>query len=94
MAIKYPHNKTYRDQIAIRISAANRGSNGWNDVQAAETALEWLIAYLKAQLAKCPQTTETGICDMTWRHDNCALLMSMLYDISQDELYIPKYSWD
>ena len=93
MAIRYNYNSVYRDQIARRISAATSGSNGWNDVLAAEAALEWLVAYLKAQLAKCLQTEETGVCDMTWKHDDCALLMSILYDLTKDDRYVPDHGW-
>ena len=94
MAIRYQGNSVYRDQIARRISAALSGSNGFQDVLAAEAALEWLVAYLKAQLAKCLQTEETGVCDLTWKHDDCALLMSLLSDLTQDDRYVPKYSWN
>ena len=94
MAIRYPGNSIYRDQIAKAISTAQKGSNGFQDVLAAEAALEWLVAYLKAQLAKCLQTEETGVCDMTWKHDDCALLMSLLSDLTQDDRYVPKYEWN
>ena len=94
MAIRYPYNSIYRDQIAKSISAAQKGSHGFQDVLAAESALEWLIAYLEAQLAKCLQTEETGVCDMTWKHDDCALLMSILYDLTKNDRYVPKYSWN
>ena len=93
MAIRYPGNSIYRDQIAKAISAAQKGSNGFQDVLAAEAALEWLVAYLKAQLAKCLQTEETGVCDMTWKHDDCALLMSLLSDLTQDDRYVPNHGW-
>ena len=68
--------------------------SGWNDTDAAEKALEWFSAYLQSHLAKCLQTQETGICNMTWKHDDCALLMSMLHDITGDEKYKVKYEWD
>ena len=93
MAIRYPHNSIYRDQIAKSISAAQKGSHGFQDVLAAESALEWLIAYLEAQLAKCLQTQETGVCNMTWKHDDCALLMSILYDLTKNNRYVPNHSW-
>ena len=94
MAIRYPGNSVYRDQIARRISTALSGSNGFQDVLAAEAALEWLVAYIKSLLAECLQTSQTGLCDLTWKHDVCASYMSILYDLTQDESYIPKYSWD
>ena len=87
-------NKIYRDQIARRISPALSSSKGFQDVEAAEKALEWMIAYITSLLAECPQTSETGLCDMTWRHDVCASYMSVLYDLTKNDKYIPKYSWD
>ena len=93
MAIRYNYNSVYRDQIARRISAATSGSNGWNDVLAAEAALEWLITYFKTLLGECLQTTETGVCDLTWKHEHCAVYMSVLYDLTKDDKYMPVWEW-
>ena len=87
-------NKVYRDQIARRISLGLSQSKGFQDVEAAEKALEWIVAYIKGLLAECLQTESTGLCDLTWRHERCAAYMSILYDLTQDEKYIPTYSWD
>ena len=87
-------NRIYRDQIARLISPALSSRSGFSDTDAAEKALEWLSAYLQGYLAKCLQTQSTGICDMTWKHDDCAVIMHMLHDITGDEKYKPKYGWD
>ena len=90
---QYMVNKLYRDQIAKSISPAFSLKSGWDDTNAAENALEWFVAYLKGHLAKCLQTQETGVCDLTWKHDDCALLMSILYDLTQDDRYVPNHGW-
>ena len=87
-------NRVYRDQLAKRLSAALGHKHGYQDTNMAESALEWFTAYLQTHLAKCLQTETSGVCDMTWKHDHCALLMVMLHDITGEEKYKPKYSWD
>ena len=87
-------NRVYRDQIAKSLSPAFSLKSGWDDTNAAEKALEWFLSYLQSHLAKCPQTENTGVCDLTWKHENCALIMHMIYDITGNEKYKPKYDWD
>lgn len=83
--------------MARKLSAAFTLQSGWSDVNGAIYALEWLVAYLEGHLARCANY-EGGICDMSWKHDECNKLMAILYDITQDEKYtgIGKISgpWD
>jgi len=84
-------NIVYRDQIARKLSAAFNLKSGWDDTNGAEKALEWFITYIKGLLSQCPQTEETGLCDMTWKHADCAAYMSILYDLTGNDIYITRY---
>lgn len=86
-------NRIYRDQIAKRLAAAFSLKSGWDDTNGAEKALEWFSAYLESHLAKC-LSLENGICVFTWKHEDCAVIMHMLHDITGDEKYRPKYEWE
>ena len=82
-------NKLYIDQITRSMNTARfTHKNNYEDQAMAIGALEWLIGYLERHLRKCLQTEETGVCDLTWKHDDCALIMSMLYDITGERKYM------
>ena len=82
-------NKLYIDQITRSMNTARfKYKDNYEDQAMAIGSLEWLSGYLEGYLRRCLQTEDTGVCDLTWKHDDCALLMSMLYDITGEKKYM------
>jgi hypothetical protein len=84
-------NKLYIDQIARRITDHKYTTKTYfqADIDQATVGLTWMILYLDNKLRKmCLNSADTGICDMTWKHEDCRAIMDMLFDLSQDDKYI------
>jgi hypothetical protein len=83
-------NKLYIDQIARRITDHKYTTKTYfqADIDQATVGLTWMILYLDSKLRKmCLNSADTGICDMTWKHEDCRAIMDMLFDLSQDDKY-------
>jgi len=51
-------------------------------------AQEILKKYLQGKLGLCLNASANGgICDLLWKHDDCSIIMNMLYDLTSDEMY-------
>jgi hypothetical protein len=51
-------------------------------------AQDILKKYLQGKLGLCLNASANdGICDLLWKHDDCVIIMSMLYDLTSDEMY-------
>jgi hypothetical protein len=61
------------------------------DTLLASTALEWVVKRLQGRLAKC-LNADKGYCDLWYleSHIECNQLMSILYELSANEIYNPK----
>lgn len=70
------------------------------DTLLATTAIEWLSERLEARLGKC-LNADKGYCDIWYldSHRECNMLMSILYELTANEKYNPKFGshsdpWD
>jgi hypothetical protein len=65
------------------------------DTTLAAAALEWAVERLQGYLARCLNTSE-GYCDIWYleSHSSCKILMDILYEFTQDEIYNPKVKLD
>jgi hypothetical protein len=80
-------NKIYIDQIAYKMNRAKK--DGYEDTTKSAAALLWMVEKIESRLNKC-LNVENGNCNMTWRHDDCLVLMELLYDLTNDEKYAEK----
>lgn len=80
-------NRLYIDQITRAMNTAEK--NNYQDVVYATASLKWMEAKIESYLNRC-LNVEDGQCSLTWKHDDCKLLMDILYDITEDEKYKEK----
>ena len=83
-------NKLYIDQIARRITDHKYTTKTYfqADIDQATVGLTWMILYLDKSLRRiCLNSADTGICDMTWKHEDCRAIMDMLFDLTEDDKY-------
>lgn len=80
-------NKLYIDQIAYKMNRAIK--SGYEDTTKSSEALAWMVEKVESYLNKC-LNVENGNCNLTWKHDDCRVLMEILYDITKDEKYAEK----
>jgi len=79
--------KLYLDQIAYKMNRAEK--TDYEDISKSSEALKWMVEKLESYLNKC-LNVENGQCSTTWRHDDCKLIMDILYDLTEDEKYKEK----
>ena len=80
-------NEIIIHQIAREINKAPLG-NDYKDIAQAKAVLAYFVNIIYDLLQECPQTEDnSGICDLTWKHDECALLMRILYEWTEDSKY-------
>jgi hypothetical protein len=83
-------NKLYIDQIARRILDHKYTTKTYfqSDIDQATASLGWMIAYLDKNLRKqCLNAADAGICEFTWKHEDCRAIMDMLFDLTEDDKY-------
>lgn len=80
-------NKIYIDQIAYKMNRAKK--DGYEDTTKSAAALLWMVEKIESKLNKC-LNVENGNCNMTWKHEDCLVLMELLYDLTNDEKYAEK----
>lgn len=80
-------NKIYIDQIAYKMNRVDK--KGYEDIAKSSAALLWMVEKLESYLNKC-LNVENGNCNLTWKHDDCKVLMDILYDLTRDEKYAEK----
>jgi hypothetical protein len=84
-------NKLYIDQIARRILDHKYTTKTYfqSDIDQATASLGWVVTYLDKKLRRqCLNSADTGVCDITWKHEDCRAIMDMLFDLSEDEKYL------
>lgn len=52
----------------------------------ARSCLEYVNEYLDNELSKC-LNVENGYCDLWWKHDQCEKLMSILFQLTENNKY-------
>ena len=84
--------KLYVDQITRAMNTAHK--DNYQDVVYATASLKWMAEKIESYLNKC-LNVEDGQCNLTWKHDECKMLMDILYDITEDVKYKEKtWSFD
>lgn len=60
-----------------------------NEILLVQEALKAFIDYIESKLSECAQVeyNEDKICDLTWKHDDCRILMDILFDLTLEEKY-------
>lgn len=60
-----------------------------NEILLVQEALKAFIDYIESKLSECAQVeyNEDKICDLTWKHDDCKVLMDILFDLTLEEKY-------
>jgi hypothetical protein len=54
----------------------------------AGSSKNFFILYLDQKIRNgCINTVDTGICDLTWKHEDCRVLMEILFELTQDDKY-------
>ena len=76
--------KLYVDQITRAMNTAHK--DNYQDVVYATASLKWMAEKIEFYLNKC-LNVEDGQCNLTWKHDECKMLMDILYDITEDVKY-------
>ena len=85
-------NQIIIHQIARAINTAPLNNKQYDDISQATAVLALFVEKIQDKLNECLNAeANDGICDMTWRHDHCALLMSILYEWTEDSKYISRY---
>ena len=82
-----PMKRLYVDQIARAMNTAQK--DNYQDVVYATASLKWTVDKIESYLNKC-LNVEDGQCNLTWKHDDCKLLMDILYDLTEDVKYKEK----
>lgn len=60
----------------------------------ASVAVEYFIGILQGKLNKCLNAeANNGLCDLTWKHEDCAILLRLLFELTGDDKYVPKYKY-
>ncbi len=79
--------KLYLDQIAYKMNRAEK--TDYEDISKSSEALKWMVEKIESYLNKC-LNVEDGQCSLTWKHEDCKILMDILYDLTEDEKYKEK----
>lgn len=74
-------------QIVYEMQSMSAYSNYPTDYQkVAKSCLGYVNEYLDDQLSKCLNVSD-GYCSTWWRHDHCAQLMSILFQLTENKKY-------
>ena len=55
----------------------------------AGSAKDFLVLYLDQKIRTLCMNAEAnnGICDLTWKHEDCRVLMDIVFELTQDDKY-------
>ena len=74
-------------QMVYELKSMSAYSNYPTDYQkVARSCLGYVNEYLDDQLSKCLNVSD-GYCDIWWKHDECAKLMSILFQLTENKKY-------
>jgi hypothetical protein len=62
----------------------------------AGSAKDFFIAYLDQKIRTQCMNAErnNGICDLTWKHGDCRVLMDIVFELTQNQQYVTNYWYD
>jgi hypothetical protein len=84
-------NRLYIDQIARRILDQKYETKTYyqSDIDQATAALKWMISYLDQNLVDLCLNAKVndGLCDLSWKHLDCRVLMDILFELTNDDKY-------
>lgn len=91
-------NKLIIDQLARHISDAKYTTKTYymSDIDQAAAAIDFFKSYLDQRInIQCLNAQDNnGICDLTWKHEDCRVLMNILFELTEDEKYKTSYWYD
>lgn len=91
-------NKLTIDQLARHISDAKYTTKTYymSDMDQAAAAIDFFKSYLDQRiLTQCLNAqSNNGICDLTWKHEDCRVLMDILFELTEDDKYKTSYWYD
>ncbi len=64
-----------------------------NEILLVQEAIKAFTDYIESKLSECLQVEDNPdrICDLTWKHDDCKVLMDILFDLTLEEKYRSKW---
>ncbi len=64
-----------------------------NEILLVQEAIKAFTDYIESKLSECLQVEDNPdrICDLTWKHDDCRVLMDILFDLTLEEKYRSKW---
>lgn len=84
-------NRLIIDQLARYISDRKYASQTYymSDIDQAAAAIDFFKSYLDQRiLTQCMNSqANEGICDLTWKHEDCRVLMDILFELTEDDKY-------
>lgn len=84
-------NRVVIDQLARHISDSKYATKTYymSDIDQAAAAIEFFISLLDQKLKSICLNSEfnNGICDLTWKHEDCRVLMNIIFELTQDDKY-------
>jgi hypothetical protein len=81
-------NRLILDQLARTINLGRKGPYSYPDLNQAHAVMSYFVDRIQAELGYCLNARENnGVCDMTWRHEDCRTLMNILYKWTEDDKY-------
>jgi hypothetical protein len=74
--------------IARLINNAQSDASGAHYKVEAEAVLAYFVDLLQERLNRCLNAAaNNGVCDLTWKHDECLMLMELLHNLTMDDKY-------
>jgi hypothetical protein len=83
-------NRLLIDQLARHISNEKYSTKTYymSDIDQSAAAINFFVLYLDQKLRTlCYNAKDTGICDLTWKHLDCRVLMEILFELTEDEKF-------
>lgn len=84
-------NRLLIDQLARYISDRKYSTKTYymSDIDQSAAAIDFFKSYLDQRiLTQCLNAQDNnGICDLTWKHLDCRVLMEILFELTEDEKY-------
>ena len=84
-------NRLLIDQLARYIADVKYSTQTYymSDIDQAAAAIDFFKSYLDQKLATSCLNAEAnnGICDLSWKHIDCRVLMDILFELTQDDKY-------
>jgi hypothetical protein len=85
-------NRLLIDQLARYIADVKYSTQTYymSDIDQAAAGIDFFVSYLDQKLRIIclnAQENNNGICDLSWKHIDCRVLMEILFELTQDDKY-------